>query len=60
MKRAISLVLVLVLGLAFMNLTVKDTWTTKANMLTARSLLRSFCCSKSSQAKGGDEIMPKS
>jgi hypothetical protein len=58
MKRVISLVLISVLGLAFMNLAVKDTWTTKADMPTARCLLRSFCCSKSCQAKGGDEAMP--
>ena len=53
MKKIISVVLVLALGLASVSLAVEDTWTTKADMPTARSYLSASVVDGKIYAIGG-------
>jgi len=54
MKRTISLVLVLALGLASVSLSAEDTWTKKTDMPTARNVLSNSVVDGKIYAIGGD------
>jgi N-acetylneuraminic acid mutarotase len=54
MKKTVSIVLVLALGLASVSLAAEDTWTTKADMPTRRYVLSSSVVNGEIYAIGGD------